>query len=99
MVLLQIQSNQTIFTALLWAGIIGIMYFFMIRPQQQKQKDQKKFIENLKKGDEVITIGGLHAKVSSLNDTTVTLEVNNNGTKMTFDKTSLARLAGDTKTA
>lgn len=92
-IFLQAPANQTIFTVLLWVGIIGVMYFFMIRPQQQKQKEQKKFIENLKKGDEVVTIGGLHGKVSSFNDNTVTIEVNNNGTKLTFDKSSLSRLA------
>lgn len=92
-ILLQAQGNQTIFTVILWAGIIGVMYFFMIRPQQQKQKEQKKFIENLKKGDEVVTIGGIHAKVSSIGENTVSLEVNSSGTKMTFDKSALSRLA------
>ncbi len=91
--LLQAPANQTMFTVLLWVGIIGVMYFFMIRPQQQKQKEQKKFIETLKKGDEVVTIGGLYGKVSSLNGDQVTLEVNNNGTKITFDKVALTRLA------
>ncbi len=59
----------------LFGSIILIMYFFMIRPQQKKQKDSKKFIEEIKKGDEVVTIGGLHGKVSSVEGEVVFLEL------------------------
>lgn len=94
-ILLQAQTNSTqtmISNVLLWVGIIGVFYFFMIRPQQKKQKDQKTFIENLKKGDSVVTIGGLHGRVVSVEDTTVTLEVDR-GIKMTFEKTAVSREA------
>ena len=96
-ILLQAQGGQSsmIYQLVLWAGIIGVFYFFMIRPQQKKQKDQKKFLEELKKGDEVITIGGLHGTVVSVYETTVTLEVDGSkGTKMKFEKSSVSRLAG-----
>ncbi len=66
-----------------------IFYFFMIRPQQKKQKDQKKFIEEIQKGDKVVTVGGLHGKVLALDDATVTLEVDR-GVKMTFEKSSIS---------
>jgi len=46
----------------LFGSIILIMYFFMIRPQQKKQKETKKFIEEIKKGDSIVTIGGLTEK-------------------------------------
>lgn len=59
----------------LFGSIILIMYFFMIRPQQKKQKESKKFIEEIKKGDEVVTIGGLHGKVSSVEGDAVILEL------------------------
>jgi preprotein translocase subunit YajC len=49
----------------LFGSIILIMYFFMIRPQQKKQKETKKFIEEIKKGDDVVTIGGLHGKCTA----------------------------------
>ena len=52
----------------LFGSIILIMYFFMIRPQQKKQKDAKNFISAIKKGDRVVTIGGIHGKVHSLED-------------------------------
>ena len=46
--------------------IIGIMYFFMIRPQNKKQKELQKMLDALQKGDKVITIGGIHGTVSSV---------------------------------
>ena len=50
------------------------MYFFMVRPQQKKAKLQKAFIETLKKGDKVITTGGIHGKIISLEATTAIIE-------------------------
>ncbi|GAB4051563.1 preprotein translocase subunit YajC [Spirosoma litoris] len=85
-------NTSMIYNVLLWVGIIGIFYFFMIRPQQKKQKDQKNFVDNLKKGDNVVTIGGLHGKIASVDGTTVTLEVDR-GVKMVFEKTSVSREA------
>ncbi|GAB3260034.1 preprotein translocase subunit YajC [Larkinella harenae] len=90
-------SNSMVWNIVLWVGIFVVFYFFMIRPQQKKQKDQKGFIENLKKGDSVVTIGGLHGKVYSVEGTTVTLEVDK-GLKLTFEKTAISREAS-TKTA
>jgi preprotein translocase subunit YajC len=66
-----------------------VMYFFMIRPQQKKQKDAKKFVEELKKGDSVITIGGLHGKIQEIDELTVTLEVDR-GFKLKFDRASIS---------
>ncbi|GAB3896580.1 preprotein translocase subunit YajC [Spirosoma agri] len=85
-------NTSMLYNVLLWVGIIGVFYFFMIRPQQKKQKDQKNFVDNLKKGDSVVTIGGLHGRISSVDGTTVTLEVDR-GVKMTFEKSSISREA------
>ncbi|MCB9481496.1 MAG: preprotein translocase subunit YajC [Desulfobacteraceae bacterium] len=52
-----------------------IFYFLLIRPQQKKAKQHREMIDNLKKGDRVITSGGLYGTISSLDDTSVTLEV------------------------
>ncbi|MEQ8908867.1 MAG: preprotein translocase subunit YajC [Vicingaceae bacterium] len=57
--------------------IVIVFYFFMIRPQMKKQKEQKKFRENLAKGDKVVTIGGLHGKVTEVKDNTVMIQVAN----------------------
>lgn len=85
-------NTSMLYNVLLWVGIIIVFYFFMIRPQQKKQKDQKSFVDNLKKGDNVVTIGGLHGRVASVEGTTVTLEVDR-GVKMTFEKSSISREA------
>src|SRR5450755_1697392 len=55
--------------------IVVVFYFFMIRPQLKKSKDQKKYREELKKGDKVITIGGIHGKIVEVNDKTFIIEV------------------------
>jgi preprotein translocase subunit YajC len=80
-----------------FVGIALVFYFFMIRPQQKKQKDQKKFIEEIKKGDSVVTIGGLHGKVYSLDEATLVLDIDGKGTKVTFEKSSVSLDASKTK--
>ncbi len=51
--------------------MIGVFYFFMIRPQMKKQKELKKFREGLKAGDKIVTIGGIQGKILEISDTTV----------------------------
>lgn len=77
---------------ILFAAMGLVFYFFMIRPQQKKQKDQKKFREELKKGDMVVTIGGLHGRVYSVEADTITLDVDK-GTKLVFEKSSISQEA------
>ncbi|MFN7950279.1 MAG: preprotein translocase subunit YajC [bacterium] len=55
--------------------IIGIFYFLMIRPQQQKAKEHQSMLDALKKGDEVLTAGGIYGKIHSVTDQVVTLEI------------------------
>jgi len=52
-----------------------IFYFLLIRPQQKKAKEHQEMITGLKKGDRVITSGGIHGQITSLDDTTVTIEI------------------------
>jgi len=52
-----------------------IFYFLLIRPQQKRQKEQKNMISSLKKGDRIITSGGLHGRITGIDDTTLTLEI------------------------
>jgi preprotein translocase subunit YajC len=70
-------------------GIIVVFYFFMIRPQQKKAKEQKKFSEEVKKGDYVITVGGVHGRVDEVQDETVVLEVERGG-RIKFSKSSIS---------
>ena len=77
-------------------GIIGIMYFFMIRPQNKKQKELQKMLDALQKGDKVITIGGIHGTVSSVkkDSNVVTIRVDEN-TKIEFNRSAIATVVSD----
>lgn len=68
--------------------IMVVFYFFFIRPQMKKAKDQRKFREALKKGDKVVTIGGIHGKIASMDDTTAMLEVEG-GVKLQIEKSAI----------
>lgn len=76
--------------------IIGIMYFFMIRPQNKKQKELQKMLDALQKGDKVITIGGIHGTVSSVkkDSNVVTIRVDEN-TKIEFNRSAIATVVSD----
>ncbi len=69
--------------------IFVVFYFFMIRPQQKKQKEQTKFRDDLKVGDRVVTIGGLHGSIVSMDNETLVLSVDN-GVRLTFEKTAVS---------
>jgi preprotein translocase subunit YajC len=58
-----------------WVLIFVVIYFFMIRPQNKKAKEQKLFRESIAKGDRIVTIGGVHGKIVELGETTVIIEV------------------------
>ena len=78
------------FEMLIMFGLIFVVfYFFMIRPQQKKAKDAKKFREALQKGARVVTIGGIHGKVVEVSDKTVLVEVAD-GVKLRFEKSAIA---------
>ena len=57
--------------------MFGIFYFLLIRPQQKKAKEHKALLEALKKGDSIVTAGGIHGKVTAVEETVVTIEVAN----------------------
>ncbi|GAA4008695.1 preprotein translocase subunit YajC [Hymenobacter fastidiosus] len=88
--LLQIPTGEG-FTSLLFPiAIAVVVYFFMIRPQQRKASEAKKFREGVVKGTSVVTIGGLHGKVVEVNEESVIIEVDR-GTRLKFDRTAIAR--------
>ncbi|MFH1161177.1 MAG: preprotein translocase subunit YajC [bacterium] len=75
--------------------IVVVFYFFFIRPQMKKSKDQKKFRESIQKGQKVVTVGGIHGRIVELQDTTVTLEVENN-VRFRLEKSAIASSTSDT---
>jgi preprotein translocase subunit YajC len=89
-ILLQAQQQGSGWTSMIFmVAIIVVFYFFMIRPQQKKAKDQKKFIEEVKVGDKVVTIGGAHGRIAELEDDTFVMEVERGG-RIRFSKTAIS---------
>lgn len=73
--------------------IFAVFYFLLIRPQQKKAKDHKAMIDNIKKGDAIITQGGLHGKVIAVSDTVLTVEIAPK-VQVQLSRSSVAALAG-----
>ena len=73
--------------------MIVVFYFFMIRPNIKKQKEQKKFRDGLKQGDKIVTIGGIHGKVLSVDASSVLVQ--SDSSKLRFDKSAIVQSAAD----
>ena len=73
---------------LLMACLLSVSYIFFFRPNQKRQKEAKAFRDAVKKGDQVVTIGGLHGKVVSVSEKTVVLDFESG--KARVDKTALS---------
>ncbi len=69
--------------------IVVVIYFFMIRPQQKRAKEQKEFRENVQKGDKIVTIGGIHAKIVEVKDNELVIDPGNNY-KLTVDRSAIS---------
>ncbi len=70
--------------------IIVVMWFFMIRPQMKRQKELKAFRDSLKKGDKIVTTGGIYGKVVEINDFSILMEVEG-GVKLKVDKSAVIK--------
>ena len=88
--LLQAQTGSSWSTLVMFGLIFVVFYFFMIRPQQKREKENKKFIEELKAGQHVVTIGGIHGKVVELHEKTLILE-SESGAKFKVERSAVSR--------
>jgi preprotein translocase subunit YajC len=78
------------FQLIMLGGIILVFWFFMIRPQAKKAKEQKKFIDGMQKGDKVVTIAGIHGTINKVNeDNTIQLEVSP-GSYLKIERSSIS---------
>tara|TARA_B100001142_G_scaffold176762_1_gene176456 strand:- start:31298 stop:31594 length:297 start_codon:yes stop_codon:yes gene_type:complete len=77
MILLQ-AGGTGMSSLIMFSMIFAVMYFFMIRPQVKKQKKERAYRAALKKGDKVITIGGIHGKITDIKEDTFILETHAN---------------------
>ncbi len=72
-------------------AMVGIIYFLLIRPQQKEQKRHREMVTALKKGDEVITSGGIFGRITALNDEKITLKVSDN-TQIVVERGKISRV-------
>ena len=75
MIFLQSSGGAGMMNLIFFGGIILVFYFFIIRPQQRKQKQQNNFINELNKGDEVVTSSGIVGKIQKIEDNFVSLQI------------------------
>lgn len=80
---------------LLWVVMFAIFYFLLIRPNQKRQKQRNAMLGALKKGDRIVTIGGLHGTIDLINDENNTIVLNAGGQKLTFEKASVQSVVGE----
>ena len=96
---LQVSSSQgsSMMPMIIIILVFVIMYFFMIRPQNKKQKETEKMISALKKGDRIVTIGGIHGEITSTKEQTVIVKVDD-ACKIEFTRSAIASVETDEKT-
>ena len=88
------EDQNPIMTFLPLILIILVFYFFMIRPQMKKQKDLRSFRESVKKGDKVITTGGIYGKITDIKENVIVVDVGNN-VRLKIDKSAILKDASD----
>ncbi len=98
LVALQDAANGGIMNLVMIVALIAIFYFFMIRPQQKKQKEIKKFREGLGVGDRVIPAGGIYGKIRGVKENSFVLEIADN-VRITIDKGSVFPTAAEAQEA
>ncbi|MDY3756538.1 MAG: preprotein translocase subunit YajC [Treponema sp.] len=87
-------SGSMLMSVLPFGLIILIFYFFIIRPQNKKQKETEKMLSALKKGDKVVTVGGIHGVISSTKEKTVIVKVDDNA-KIEFSRNAITSVIVD----
>lgn len=88
------QQQNLLVSVIPFVLIIGIFWLFIIRPQNKKQKETEKMINALKKGDKVVTIGGIHGVVSAAKEKTVVVKVDD-GVSIEFNRSAIAAVVVD----
>lgn len=74
--------------------MFAIFYFLLIRPQQKRAKQHRELVNNLKVGDSVVTAGGIHGKIASVQDATVTVEIST-GVKIKMNRSSVTEVSSE----
>ena len=75
--------------------IFAVFYFFIYRPQQKREQKHDEMVENLSKGDQIVTIGGIHGTVRRIDDDSILAQVDSNGVKLRIDKQAISSVGGE----
>lgn len=78
------------YNLLIMGGMILVFYFFMIRPQAKKAKDQKKFVADMQKGDKIVTIAGIHGTINKINDDGTLMLETSPGSYMKIERSTIS---------
>ena len=90
MIMIILQAAGSGMSSLIMFGMIfAVMYFFMIRPQIKKQKSENQYRSDLKKGDKVVTIGGIHGKITDIKEGILIVEIST-GTVIKIEKSAVS---------
>jgi len=90
-------SGGMMSTLIMFGLIIAIFYFMILRPQQKRQKERGSLLESLKKGDKIVTIGGMHGSVVGIEEKTILVQVAEN-IKLKFERSAIASIIRDGET-
>ncbi len=89
---MSVGGSSAMFTQVLFfVAIFAIFYFLLIRPQQKQKRERETMLASLKRGDRVVTTGGLHGTITGLEETRVVLRVADQ-VKLEFDRTAIGRI-------
>lgn len=91
------ESPSMLPTLLMFGGIIVVMYFFMIRPQQKRQKEHQNMINSLQKGDKIITSAGIHGTITNVEDTAFIVQIAD-GVKIKVEKVAISSVPKKSET-
>lgn len=78
--------------------IFAVFYFFIMRPQKKRQQEHEEMVESLEKGDQIVTIGGIHGTIKRIDDDSVLAQVDSNGVKLRIDKQAIANVGSEATT-
>lgn len=85
-------GGSMISTLIMFGAIFAIFYFMIIRPQQKKAKEREKMLSAIKKGDKIVTGGGIHGTIAGLDEKTCLIDVGNN-IKIKFERSAVSTIA------
>ncbi len=89
-IFLQASSQENLMNMLPFVAMIAVFYFLIIRPQMRRQKKEKQFQTEIKKGAKIVTTSGIHGKIVEINDTDNTVSIETGAGKIKFERSAIS---------